>query len=112
MKRLIKVFSSVFILSVIIVSIVVVYAAENNLEFCDHSYCYSKTIEDSFMYYCSKCGSEEAILISEVKAKWNVETTNKRSYDIENGYILDVVQDGFVNAKDYAKIQHSLLYGY
>lgn len=101
-----------FILFFSLTSMIIVFAAENNLDTCEHNYQYSRMVNDCFVYTCTECSDENSIITSYVKEIWDIEALNKDINEVDNGYILDVVPDGFINAKDYAKIYHISKYGW
>lgn len=56
--------------------------------------------------YCPECNGNVYIPAEYVMSKWHSSYVNKSPYEIDNGIIFDVVDDGIINAKDYAVILH------
>ncbi|MGN1328071.1 MAG: hypothetical protein ACI4V4_00045 [Eubacterium sp.] len=91
----------------ILLASIISFAAENDLVICDHSYKYSTTTNGDFVYICSKCDGEITKTPSELETLWNNNVINQNPQDVEDGYFIDVVPDGVINSKDFAKIIHT-----
>lgn len=69
---------------------------------CEHKYVYSKIDDGYVVYTCEKCQKQtykhiEVVVDLAERAQYNVADDNS---------FVDLVPDGFVNAKDYAKIRN------
>lgn len=72
---------------------------------CQHKYVYNN-IEHGIVYYsCAKCNSITTKKITDVIDMWDNDSFN----DYVNNSYIDFVPDGFINAKDYAKIRNEYL---
>lgn len=72
---------------------------------CHHKYVYNN-IEHGIVYYsCAKCNSITTKKITNVIDMWDNDSFN----DYVNNSYIDFVPDGFINAKDYAKIRNEYL---
>lgn len=75
----------------------------HNLEFINYS-------NELFMYECVDCG----IVISKRETELSLfaDYINTRVTRENDNMYLDVVPDGIINAKDFAKIHHTAKYGW
>lgn len=89
-------------LVVVIITISTVSLVATADDSCQHKYVYS-SIESGIVYYsCTKCNNITTKRITDVKDMWDNNLLN--TYD-DNSY-MDLVPDGFINAKDFAKIRN------
>lgn len=89
------------------------FILENGVTFA-HDFVYDSTNSDGeLMYECSRCDSHQNLDINDVMASWDVSCLNRHygAYD-DTMKALDVVHDGIINAKDYAKLNHIKNFGY
>ncbi len=67
-----------------------------------HNYHYSGTniSKLSFSYTCSKCGDVSDVIATKVLTGLAGTNFNKKTAEVENGYIYDVNNDGYINVRD------------
>lgn len=69
---------------------------------CEHKYVYSKIDDGYVVYTCEKCQKQTSKHLEEV-----VDLAENGQYNVaDDNSFIDLVPDGFVNAKDYAKIRN------
>lgn len=56
----------------------------------------------SFSYTCSKCNTVTNATVTKVLPAMSGNYFNKKTAEIENGYLYDVNNDGYVNVRDYS----------
>ncbi len=66
-------------------------------------------VDGELNYSCSACGKEYIQSASEIFEKWGSSIINASAEEFPE---LDVVNDGIINAKDYAMLNHIKNYGY
>lgn len=68
-----------------------------------HSYKFVEAKNGILTYNCSVCGDKLNMSVKEVMANWSADVANQPA---DVCPVLDVVPDGIINAKDYAKLLH------
>ncbi len=63
----------------------------------------------NLIYNCSRCNNEFSVSADEVMEMWSSDTINVSA---EECPALDIISDGIINAKDYAKLKHIQNFGY
>lgn len=76
----------------------------------EHNYIYYEFSDEKYCYGCSNCGSKISKSISELPVFKDY--INTRVTCGNDNMYLDVIPDGIINAKDYAKIYHLSKYGW
>ena len=80
-----------------------------------HKYKYNFLNDNSeFVYICEDCDYETTQTADDLLIIWDEKYINKtpNRNKLDESCYLDVVSDGIINAKDYAKIHHISKYGY
>lgn len=71
-----------------------------------HNYSYTGTSDTGMLTYtCSTCQNVITRNPSIVLVSWNSSVINKSPSDVLSGYLLEINEDGILNAKDYALIK-------
>lgn len=69
---------------------------------CGHKYVFGSISDGTVTYECSKCGNATTKSIVDVWEMWSDDVYNT----VDDNSYLDLVPDGFVNAKDYVRIKN------
>lgn len=83
-----------------LLSICAVFLVANASDSCQHHYVFDGVNNGTVFYTCNKCNDLTSKSISSVLGLWNDDVFNTTD---DNSFV-DLVPDGFVNAKDYVKI--------
>lgn len=71
-----------------------------------HNYTYTGTSETGVLsYICSNCENVITRDPSILLVSWRASVINKSSNEVISGYLLEINQDGILNAKDYALLK-------
>lgn len=64
---------------------------------------FNGVVDNELSYYCSRCSKNYTMSVNSVFDMWDSSIINKSAEECPE---LDVVNDGIINAKDYAKLKH------
>lgn len=72
-----------------------------------HTYEVISICDNVIQYKCKTCGNIKTCSATEIYNMWETKDLNKpiSQATSEKLFLLDVVQDGVINAKDYAKLK-------
>ena len=76
-----------------------------------HNYQFSEYENDKLVYFCTECNTTNEKTPQEALVIWNAAFINTVPVRGNDSQFLDVNNDNFINAKDYAKILHISNYG-
>lgn len=73
---------------------------------CNHEYKYYDCKNGSIHYICNKCNQTICYNIIQINKMFSPSMINCYDSAVKNGEFVDIVDDGIINAKDYAKIRN------